>query len=141
MPVGRLSVWKRTFSASEVAGSIATGEVTSDSFNYPCQKGRGATPDLLQELPTEFRFSPFRTRRPGASDARRWEMASAAHAQLFSRSRRWISQICAATSFSRAVALELSFFEAAYGPEFLPKTTAPGSLLRDKVDIQLSVPL
>jgi hypothetical protein len=27
---------------TEVAGSIATGHVTSDSFKYPCQEGRGA---------------------------------------------------------------------------------------------------
>jgi hypothetical protein len=35
-----------TFSASEVAGSIATGQVTSDSFRYPSQEGRGAIADL-----------------------------------------------------------------------------------------------
>jgi Ku70/Ku80 beta-barrel domain len=32
MPVARLSVWKRTFSLSHVAGVTATGQVTSGSF-------------------------------------------------------------------------------------------------------------
>lgn len=44
------SAWKRTFSASDVASSIATGQVTSDSLKYPRQKGRGATANLLQDL-------------------------------------------------------------------------------------------
>jgi hypothetical protein len=29
------SAWKRTFSACDVASSIATGQVTSDSLKYP----------------------------------------------------------------------------------------------------------
>jgi len=31
-PVERLRVWKRTFSDSDVAGDIATGQVTRDSL-------------------------------------------------------------------------------------------------------------
>jgi len=32
LTISGMRVWKRTFSASEVAGSIATGQVTSDSL-------------------------------------------------------------------------------------------------------------
>jgi hypothetical protein len=33
---------------TEVAGSIATGQVTSDSFKYPCQEDRGAMQSSLK---------------------------------------------------------------------------------------------
>jgi hypothetical protein len=34
-------MWKLAFSLSVVAGTIATGQVTSERFTYPFQKGRG----------------------------------------------------------------------------------------------------
>jgi hypothetical protein len=56
---------------TEVAGSIATGQVTSDSFKYPCQEGRGAMQSSLKNYNGSAVFAIPDQALPDAGAARR----------------------------------------------------------------------